>query len=234
MVHCIGRRYAPQEVDDHVVAAGRGGGQASVDGLVIREVDNCVGPAVSSLSAGGADDPARAQDPSGLHGQLARRAAGPQDQHRLTRLQVSAVLQRHPADDPGHPQGGGQARVNAGRNREPGRIRDRHQLGQRAVRSGRAGQIAARAVTELHDRLVTSDVRGLEAAKRELVVHDQDIERIQGRRDQGAYRQALAGPRIGELVKGWRGAGSVNYCCSHWRASYGAGWPTWPGWRTAW
>ncbi len=50
--------------------------------------------------------------------------------------------------------------------------------------------------------------------KRELVVHDCDIERIQGRRDQGAHRQALAGPRIGELVKDWRAAGSANYCCS--------------------
>jgi hypothetical protein len=60
-----------------------------------------------------------------------------------------------------------------------------------------------------------------------LVVHDEDIERIQGRRDQGAYRQALTGLRIGELVKGWRGAGSANYCCSHWRASYRAGLPIW-------
>ena len=68
--------------------------------------------------------------------------------------------------------------------REAGRIRDRYQLGQRAVRSGRAGQVAAGAVAELHDRLVAGDAGGLEPAKRELVVHDEDIERIQGRRDQ--------------------------------------------------
>jgi hypothetical protein len=55
----------------------------------------------------------------------------------------------------------------------------------------------------------------MEPANRELVVHDCDIERIQGRRDQGAHRQALAGLRIGELAKGWRGARSANYCCSH-------------------
>jgi hypothetical protein len=48
-----------------------------------------------------------------------------------------------------------------------------------------------------------------------LVVHDEDIERIQGRRDQGAHRQARAGLRIGELLKGRRGAGSPDYCCSH-------------------
>jgi hypothetical protein len=48
-----------------------------------------------------------------------------------------------------------------------------------------------------------------------LAVHDRDIEWIQSRRDQGAHRQALAGLRIGELVKGWRGARSANYCCSH-------------------
>jgi hypothetical protein len=47
-------------------------------------------------------------------------------------------------------------------------------------------------------------------AKRELVVHDCDVERIQGRRDQGAHRQALAWLRIGELVKAWRCAGSAN------------------------
>ena len=123
----------PQEVNDHVVAAGRRGGQAGVGGLVIGEVDDRVGPAVSGLpeglSAGGADDPAGAQEPSGLHRELARRAAGPEDQHRLTGLEVSAVVERHPADDPGHPEGGGEAGVNAGRNREAGRIRDRHQLG---------------------------------------------------------------------------------------------------------
>ena len=96
-----------------------------------------------------------------------------------------------------------------------GPLRDRHQLGQRAVRNGRAGQVAARAVAELHDRLVASDAGGLEPAKRELIIHDQDIERIQGRRDQDAHRQARAGLRIGELVKGWRGARSANYCCSH-------------------
>ncbi len=128
---------------------------------------------------------------------------------------MSAVVQRHPADQPGHPEGSGEAGVKAGRDREAGRIRDRHQLGQRAVRDGRAGQVAACAVAELHDGLIASDTGGLEPAKRELVVHDQDIERIQGRRDQGAHRQALAGLRIGELVKGRRGAGSADYCCSH-------------------
>ena len=58
----IGGQPAPQEVNDHVIAAGRYGGQAGVDGLVIFEVDDCVGPTVSGLveglSAGGPDDPA--------------------------------------------------------------------------------------------------------------------------------------------------------------------------------
>src|SRR5580704_6348335 len=74
---------APQEVNDHVVAAGRRGGQPGVDGLVIGEVDDRVGPAVSgegSTATGGADDPAGAQDPGRLHRELARRAAGPEDQ----------------------------------------------------------------------------------------------------------------------------------------------------------
>lgn len=128
---------------------------------------------------------------------------------------MTAVVERHPSGQPSHPKGGGEAGVNASRNREADRIRDRHQLGERAVRSGRPGQVAARAIAELHDRLVASDVGGLEPAKRELVVHDCDIERIQGRRNQGAYRQPLAGLRIGELIKGWRGAGSANYCGSH-------------------
>jgi hypothetical protein len=48
-----------------------------------------------------------------------------------------------------------------------------------------------------------------------LAVHDQDIERIQGRRDHSADRPALAGLRIGELVDGWCGTGPANYCCSH-------------------
>ncbi len=47
---------------DHVVAAGRGSGQAGVDGLVIGEVDDRVGPAVSGLSEGAAPGP-RAQRP---------------------------------------------------------------------------------------------------------------------------------------------------------------------------
>jgi hypothetical protein len=38
--------------------------------------------------------------------------------------------------------------------------RDRHELGQRNARSGRPGHVAARAVAELHDRLVTSGVGG--------------------------------------------------------------------------
>ncbi len=133
VVHRIGGQHAPQKVNDHVVAAGRCGGQAGVDGLVIGEVDDRVGPAVSGLfeglSAGRPDDPAGAQDPGGLHRQLARRAACPEDQHRLTGLEVRAVVQRHPSDYPGHPEGGGEAGVEAGRNREAGRIRDRHQLG---------------------------------------------------------------------------------------------------------
>jgi hypothetical protein len=65
-----GAGSAPQEVDDHVVAGCRGG-QAGVDGLVICEVDDRIGPEVSHsfevLSAGGPDDPPGAQDPSGLH-----------------------------------------------------------------------------------------------------------------------------------------------------------------------
>ena len=81
MVHRQGGEPVPQEVNDHVVAAGRRGGQAGVDGLVICEVDDRVGPVVSGLfeglSAGGPDDPAGAQDPGGLHRQLARRAACP-------------------------------------------------------------------------------------------------------------------------------------------------------------
>ena len=56
----MGGGPAPQEVNDHVVAAGRCGGQAGVDSLVICEVDNRVGPAVSGLfeglAAGGPDD----------------------------------------------------------------------------------------------------------------------------------------------------------------------------------
>jgi hypothetical protein len=62
IVYRIGGQPAPQEVNDHVIAAGRYGGQAGVDGLVIFEVDDCVGPAVSGLveglSAGGPDNPA--------------------------------------------------------------------------------------------------------------------------------------------------------------------------------
>jgi len=57
--------------------------------------------------------------------------------------------------------------------------------------------------------------RGLEPAERELVVRDRDVEQVQGRRDQGGYRQALARLRIGELVKGRRGAGLADYRCSH-------------------
>jgi len=53
----------------------------------------------------------------------------------------------------------------------------------------------------LHDRLVTGDAGRLESAKRELVVHDCDDERIQARRDQGAHRQARSWLRIVELVK---------------------------------
>ena len=49
-------------------AAGRCGGQADVDGLVICEVDDPVGPAVcglfEGLSASGRDDPAGARDPN--------------------------------------------------------------------------------------------------------------------------------------------------------------------------
>jgi hypothetical protein len=70
------------------------------------------------------------------------------------------MVERHPTGQASHPEGGGEAGVNAGRNREASRIRNRHQLGQRAVRSGRTYQVAARAVTELHDRLVASDIGG--------------------------------------------------------------------------
>ncbi len=45
MVHRTGGRRAPQKVNDHVVAAGCRGGQAGVDGLVLCEVDDRVGPA---------------------------------------------------------------------------------------------------------------------------------------------------------------------------------------------
>jgi hypothetical protein len=65
-----------------------------------------------------------------------------------------------------------------------------------------------------------------------LVVHDRDIERIQGRRVQGAYRQALAGLRIGELVKGWRGARSANYCCSYFFLRWMIGQVSYPGRRS--
>jgi len=91
VVHRIGGEAVLQKVNDHVVAAGCCGGQVGVDGLVICEVDDRVGPAVSGLfeglSAGGPDNPTGAQDPSGLHRQLARRAACPEDQHRLTGLE---------------------------------------------------------------------------------------------------------------------------------------------------
>jgi hypothetical protein len=53
----------------------------------------------------------------------------------------------------------------------------------------------------------------LEPAERELVVRDRDVERVQGRRDHGAHRQALARLRIGELVKGRRGAGLADHRC---------------------
>ena len=53
--------------------------------------------------------------------------------------------------------------------------------------------------------------RGLEPAERELVVRDRDVEQVQCRRDKGAHRQALARLRIGELVKGRRGAGLADY-----------------------
>ena len=109
---------------------------------------------------GGPDDPAGAQDPGGLHRQLARRAACPQDQDRLTGLEVTAVVQRHPSDHPGHPEGGGEAGSRPAGTGNPARIGDRHQLGQRAVRGGRACQVAAGAVAELHDRLVARDVGG--------------------------------------------------------------------------
>jgi hypothetical protein len=41
---------------------------------------------------------------------------------------VSAVGERHPSDQTSHPEGGGEARINAGWNWEAGRIRDWHQL----------------------------------------------------------------------------------------------------------
>jgi hypothetical protein len=133
VVYREGGGRAPQEVNDHVVAAGRCGGQAAVDGLVICEVDDRVGPAVSGLleglSAGGSDDPAGAQDPSGLQRQLARRAACSQDQHRFPGLEVSTVVERHPSDQSSQLQSSGEAEVKGDRNREAGRIRDRHQLG---------------------------------------------------------------------------------------------------------
>jgi hypothetical protein len=53
----------------------------------------------------------------------------------------------------------------------------------------------------LYDRLVTADAGRLESAKRELVLHDCDVERTQARRDQGAHRQARSWSRIVELVK---------------------------------
>jgi hypothetical protein len=56
---------------------------------------------------------------------------------------------------------------------------------------------------------------GLQSAKRELVVHECYVQRIQGGRDQGTDRDAGAGPRIGELLKDWSGAGLADYCRSH-------------------
>ena len=50
------------------------------------------------------------QDPSGLHRQLAR-AACPEDQHRLTGLEVTAVVERHPSVQPSHSEGSGKAFV---------------------------------------------------------------------------------------------------------------------------
>ena len=111
------------------------------------------------------------------------------------------------------------------------RVRYWHKLGQRAVRSRRSSHVPARAVAELHDRLVTGDVGGLEPAKRELVVHDRDVEGIQARRAQGADRQAWRWPRIVELIKDRRSAGSANYRCSHLSPSVGEAGHRQPGRR---
>jgi hypothetical protein len=75
------------------------------------------------------------------------------------------------------------------------------------IRTGRVAICSSRLAT------LPSGTRG--RSVRDLVVHDRDIERIQGRRDQGAYHQALAWLRIGEPVQGWRGTGSANDRCSH-------------------
>jgi hypothetical protein len=56
---------------------------------------------LQGLPASGPDDPAGAQDPRGLQRQLARRAARPEDEHRLAGLEVTAVVQRHPSGQPG-------------------------------------------------------------------------------------------------------------------------------------
>jgi hypothetical protein len=156
---------APQKVDDHVVAAGRRGGQPGVDGLLIREVGNRVGAEVGGsreiLSAGGPDDQAGAEDTSRLHCQLARRAARPQHQHGLTGLEVSTVVEREPPGQAGYAERGGQRGVKAGRDREAVRIPDRYQLSQGAVRRWRRGHVPAGAVGELYDSLVAGDAGGL-------------------------------------------------------------------------
>ena len=95
-----------------------------------------------------------------MHRELARCAACPEDQHCLAGPEVAAVVGRHPAGHPGHPEGGGEAGVEAGLDRKGGRVRDRHQVGQRAVRGGRAGQVAACAVVGLHDRFPAGDAGG--------------------------------------------------------------------------
>jgi hypothetical protein len=132
VVHRVRGDPAPQEVNDHVVAAGRCGGQPGVDGLLICEVDNRVGAEVSGLrgilSPGGPDDQAGAEGTSRLHRQLARRAACTEHEDGLTGLEMSTVVKRQPSGHAGYPKGGRQSGVKAGRNREAVRIRDGYQL----------------------------------------------------------------------------------------------------------
>ena len=128
---------------------------------------------------------------------------------------MSTVVKRQPPGHAAYPKGGRQSGVKACGNREAVRIRDGDQLSQGAVRRWRGCHVPAGAVGELHDCLIAGDAGRLQPAKRELVVHERHVQRIQGRRDQGTDRDAGAGLRIGELFKDWGGAGLMDYCRSH-------------------
>jgi hypothetical protein len=147
-----------------------------------------------SFSRAAPDNPAGAEEPGGLHRELARCAACPEDQHCLAGPEVAAVARpgwtkkaARPGPAPGRP----------------------------ACRRGRAGRPGSGGCRRRAARPLPSRRRsGLEPAERELVVRDRDVERVQGRRGPGAHRPALARLRIGELVKGRRGAGLAECSCS--------------------